>query len=143
MHTVSLCDHDGPLCSAQREWDGPWQGAAATTEDKLFHLQRMLSVIPKHKGTDRLQGDIKRRIANLKERIETRQKKKGPSFRVKPEGAVYVVGLERPVAPAMASGWLAPVLAIYALMARLALRPTDRFLLPPSRTMEVGMPRYL
>ncbi|RFC62555.1 potassium transporter Kup [Fulvimarina endophytica] len=62
---------------------------------------------------------------------------------VKPETATYIVGLERPVAPAILSDWLAPVLAVYAFMARLALRPTDRFLLPPSRTLEVGMPRRL
>ncbi len=35
------------------------------------------------------------------------------------------------------------ILLAYSVMARLALRPPDRFMLPPSRTLEVGMPRYL
>jgi len=61
--------------------------AAKTPEDKLLCLQRMLSTIPKHKGTEKMQADIKRRIAQLKERLESHSKKKGPSYRVKPEGA--------------------------------------------------------
>ena len=35
----------------------------------------MLAVIPKHKGTDKLQGDIKRRISQLKD--ESRKQKPG------------------------------------------------------------------
>ena len=65
--------------------------AAKSPEEKLVHLQRMLKVIPKHKGTDHLQGDIKKRIARLKERVETHTKKKGPSYRVKPEGAGQIM----------------------------------------------------
>jgi len=65
--------------------------AAKTPEEKLLCLQRMLSVIPKHKGTDHLQGDLKRKIAQLKERLEQRTKKKGPSYRVKPEGAGQIM----------------------------------------------------
>ncbi len=61
--------------------------AAKSLEEKLAALQRMLSVIPKHKGTEKLQGEIKRRISQLKEKQESQSKKKGPSFRVKPEGA--------------------------------------------------------
>lgn len=61
--------------------------AAGTPEEKLLHLQKMLSTIPKHKGTEKMQADIKRRIAQLKEQQEKKQKKKGPSFRIKPEGA--------------------------------------------------------
>jgi ribosome-interacting GTPase 1 len=61
--------------------------AATTSDDKMLWLQKMLSTIPKHKGTEKMQADIKRRIAQLKERHEKSQKKKGPSFRVKPEGA--------------------------------------------------------
>ncbi|MFH1739397.1 MAG: GTPase, partial [bacterium] len=41
--------------------------------------------------TDKLQGDIKRRIAQLKDNLEHRSKKKGPSFRVKPEGAGQIM----------------------------------------------------
>ena len=40
---------------------------ANTIEEKLEALREMLAVIPKHKGTDKLQGDVKRRISQLKE----------------------------------------------------------------------------
>jgi len=64
---------------------------ARTPEEKLACLERMLSVIPKHKGTDRMQADLKRRIAGLRDTLERRSKKKGPSYRVKPEGAGQVM----------------------------------------------------
>jgi len=51
----------------------------------------MLSVIPKHKGTDKLQGDIKHRIAKLKGAVESERRRKGPSFRVKPEGSGQIM----------------------------------------------------
>ncbi len=49
---------------------------ASTTEEKLEALREMLAVIPKHKGTDKLQADIKRRISQLKE--QSRKQKAGP-----------------------------------------------------------------
>jgi len=65
--------------------------AAKTPEAKLACLQRMLSVIPKHKGTDRLQGDLKHRIARMRDTVDRRTRKKGPSYRVKPEGAGQIM----------------------------------------------------
>lgn len=65
--------------------------AAKTPEEKLACLELMLQVIPKHKGTDKMQGDIRRRIASMREAAERRGKKKGPSFRVKPEGAGQIM----------------------------------------------------
>ncbi len=49
---------------------------AKTIRDKLKALRGMLSAIPKHKGTEKLQGDIKRRIALLADE-EERAKKRG------------------------------------------------------------------
>lgn len=40
---------------------------AKTSEDKFAALQEMLATIPKHKGTEKLQADIKKRIKKLKE----------------------------------------------------------------------------
>jgi len=40
---------------------------AKSTEDKISALELMLSAIPKHKGTEHLQADIKRRLAKLRE----------------------------------------------------------------------------
>jgi ribosome-interacting GTPase 1 len=40
---------------------------AKDPDEKLSALEEMLTTIPKHKGTDKMQADIKRRIAKLKE----------------------------------------------------------------------------
>jgi len=39
---------------------------ASTTEEKISALELMLQTIPKHKGTDHMQADIKRRISKLR-----------------------------------------------------------------------------
>ena len=64
---------------------------AKTSEEKLAALKRMLTTIPKHKGTDKLQGDIKRRIARLNDQIQTQSKKKGFSIKVEREGIGQIV----------------------------------------------------
>lgn len=71
--------------------------AAKTDSERVECLQFMLRVIPKHKGTDKMQGDLKRRIAKLKDKIEQQQrssKKKGVSHKLHKEGAgtVALVG---------------------------------------------------
>ena len=62
---------------------------AKTDDERLQCLERMLATIPKHKGTDKMQADIKHRISKLKEKIEQQKvkTKKGFSFKVIPEGA--------------------------------------------------------
>ncbi len=66
---------------------------ARTPAERMECLERMLSAIPKHKGTEKMQGDIKRRIAQLKDRLdrETSRKRGGASLVVKREGAGKVV----------------------------------------------------
>ena len=66
---------------------------ARTPAERMECLERMLSAIPKHKGTEKMQGDIKRRIAQLKDRFdrEGARKKGGVSLVVKREGAGKVV----------------------------------------------------
>lgn len=65
---------------------------AKTIPEKLAALEEMLATIPKHKGTEKLQADIKRRISKLK---NEQQAKKGPArekgFFVEKEGAGQVV----------------------------------------------------
>jgi ribosome-interacting GTPase 1 len=66
---------------------------AKDPEEKLRCLQEMLRVIPKHKGTDHMQGDLKRRISQLKARIESGRgaaKRKRASHIVRREGAGQV-----------------------------------------------------
>ena len=48
---------------------------AKTAPEKVQALEEMLAVIPKHKGTEKLQADIKRRISKLRGEM---QKKGGP-----------------------------------------------------------------
>ena len=43
---------------------------ARDPHERLEWLRTMLRVIPKHKGTDHLQADIKRRIKDLAEELE-------------------------------------------------------------------------
>ncbi|HEY7729213.1 MAG TPA: GTPase [Candidatus Eisenbacteria bacterium] len=40
---------------------------AASREEKLEALREMLALIPKHKGTEKMQADLKRRLAKLEE----------------------------------------------------------------------------
>ena len=49
---------------------------AQSTEEKIAALEEMYAVIPKHKGTEKLQADIKRRLAKLRDETE---QAKGPS----------------------------------------------------------------
>jgi ribosome-interacting GTPase 1 len=65
---------------------------ARSTEEKLAALDEMLAVIPKHKGTEHLRGDLKRRYAKLKADAEqARRRRGGFSVSVDREGAGQVV----------------------------------------------------
>ena len=67
---------------------------AETADEKLAALQEMLRVIPKHKGTEKMQADLKRRIARLRKEWQ-KQKASGsqrrPFYFVDREGAGRVV----------------------------------------------------
>lgn len=66
---------------------------AKTLEEKLDALQEMLATIPKHKGTEKMQADIKRRIAKLREQMEQARrsgKGGGPTYHVEREGAAQI-----------------------------------------------------
>ncbi len=69
---------------------------ARTPEDKIEALEEMLAIMPKHKGTDKLKADLRRRIAKLKD--ESQQKKGGArqatAYSIDREGAsqVAVIG---------------------------------------------------
>ena len=71
--------------------------AAVTPAEKLAGLERMLTTIPKHKGTDRLQGDIKRRISKMKNSSQgSASGRHVDIFAVEPGGAGQVVLLGTP-----------------------------------------------
>ena len=60
---------------------------AKTNAEKLTLLEKLLSIMPKHKGTDKLQADVKRRIAKLKVQDEKKAGNRALTFNIKPEGA--------------------------------------------------------
>jgi hypothetical protein len=67
--------------------------------ERLEWLREMLRAIPKHKGTEHLQADIKARIKDLGEQIEGGRKgggHGGPALVIRPEGAAQVALLGPP-----------------------------------------------
>lgn len=72
---------------------------ATTVEEKIEALQRMLALLPKHKGTERIQADLKRRLAKLKEMEQQQRAKRGGSadpFYIPRHGAGQVVTIGFP-----------------------------------------------
>jgi len=69
--------------------------AARTPEDKIEALETMMAIMPRHKGTDHLYGDLRRRIAKLTEEAERKAATSRSSFYIRKEGAgqVTLVGL--------------------------------------------------
>ena len=67
--------------------------AAKSLDEKIARLEEYIGLIPKHKGTDKLRADLRRRLSKLKSRTQSR---KGISRQVSPflidrEGAGQVV----------------------------------------------------
>lgn len=70
--------------------------AATTPEEKAALLEEMLGTIPKHKGTDHLRADLRRKLAQLKAAAQSGKgaSRQASAFHVEREGAgqVAVVG---------------------------------------------------
>jgi hypothetical protein len=69
---------------------------AATPQEKITRLEELISTVPKHKGTDKLRADLRKRLSKLKTSADS---KKGASrhssvFAIEKEGAgqVAIVG---------------------------------------------------
>jgi hypothetical protein len=71
---------------------------AKTIEEKIACMENMLALIPKHKGTDHMQADLKHRLAGLRhEQLEGRGKgKRTPAYKIDKEGAGQVILLGAP-----------------------------------------------
>lgn len=67
---------------------------ASSAQERLFALKKMLAAIPKHKGTEKMQADLKRKISLANEEIQKTGKRKGFSIKVEKEGGgqVCIVG---------------------------------------------------
>jgi ribosome-interacting GTPase 1 len=67
---------------------------ATSAEEELSCLQEMLRELPKHKGTDRLQAELKQRISKTRKELEARRTqgaRRGTNVRIPRQGAGRVV----------------------------------------------------
>jgi ribosome-interacting GTPase 1 len=66
---------------------------ATLPEEKIACLEEMLAIVPKHKGTDHLRADLRRRLSRLKATAETRRKtsRQASAYHMDREGAGQVV----------------------------------------------------
>ena len=63
--------------------------AASSPEEKVACLEEMLTRIPKHKGTDKLRGDLRKKLSKLKSSTQTRKStsRQESVFHIDKEGA--------------------------------------------------------
>ncbi len=99
-HRLGVTDTDMPanLTPEYKAAEAAFRKARDPGE-RLEWLREMLRVIPKHKGTDHLQGDIKRRIKELSEELERPKRggaHGGPALVIRPEGAAQIAMLGPP-----------------------------------------------
>jgi ribosome-interacting GTPase 1 len=69
---------------------------ARTPEEKIKKLQEFMGLFPKHKGTENLRAQVKRKISLLKQEIEDKKQKRtgvatGPKIFVEKEGDAQIV----------------------------------------------------
>lgn len=68
--------------------------AAKTPPEKIACLEEMLMIMPKHKGTDKLRADLRRRISKLKDQAAKAKKgigKRNLAFNIDKEGAGQIM----------------------------------------------------
>jgi ribosome-interacting GTPase 1 len=66
---------------------------ATTPEEKIALLEEMYSIVPKHKGTDHLRADLRRRLSKLRATSQTRKKtgRQASAYHIDKEGAGQIV----------------------------------------------------
>jgi len=67
---------------------------AQNPEDRLACLKKMWSLLPKHKASEKLQAELKKKMRDVREEVEEhhqRGRKGGPSYRVPKQGAGQVI----------------------------------------------------
>ena len=64
---------------------------AATPQEKAVALEELISTVPKHKGTDKLRAELRRRLSQLREEVAKRKKSgKGDLYTLEKQGAAQV-----------------------------------------------------
>ena len=75
-----------------------WYKSATSTDEKILALERMLAVMPKHKGTDHLRADLRKKLSKLRD--ASTQKKSGSThvdvFHVPRSGSGQIVLIGTP-----------------------------------------------
>ncbi len=78
---------------AKHKWREASQ--ARRPEEKIAKLQEFLSLVPKHKGTENLRGQVRRKIAILRKEVAEKKRRKtgagGPKFFVEKEGDAQIL----------------------------------------------------
>ncbi|MFC2020805.1 GTPase [Chloroflexota bacterium] len=69
---------------------------AKTTQGKIDALEEMLAIMPKHKGTDHLKADLRRRIAKLSQSADKKSATQRASLIIQKEGAAQILVLGLP-----------------------------------------------
>jgi ribosome-interacting GTPase 1 len=72
---------------------------AQTAEDRLACLKRMWSLLPKHKASEKLQAELKKKMSDLRDEVEQERKtpkKTGVSYKIPKQGAGQYVLLGPP-----------------------------------------------
>jgi len=74
-----------------------WLRSATTNDEKILAIERMLAVMPKHKGTDHLKADLRRKLSKLKEAATPKGRgKQTDIFHIPRSGSGQVVLLGTP-----------------------------------------------
>ncbi|MEJ2697505.1 MAG: TGS domain-containing protein [Candidatus Sulfobium sp.] len=64
---------------------------AATPQEKVAALEELIATVPKHKGTDKLRADLRKKLSRLREEAARRKKSgKGDLYTVDKQGASQV-----------------------------------------------------
>lgn len=78
---------------AKKKWNEA--SLARTPQEKVVKLQEFLSLVPKHKGTEKLCAQVKTKIATLRKEIDEKKRRRagrgGPKFFLEKEGAAQIV----------------------------------------------------
>jgi ribosome-interacting GTPase 1 len=72
---------------------------ARTAEERLASLRKMLTLVPKHKASEKLQAELKTKISEAKKEVDQEKKKgkkTGISYKVPKQGAGQVIVLGAP-----------------------------------------------
>ncbi|MBW1674386.1 MAG: 50S ribosome-binding GTPase [Deltaproteobacteria bacterium] len=71
---------------------------AKTPAEGIAALEEMLAIMPKHKGTDKLKADLRRRISKLKSKQQEKKKlgKRDSGYKIEKEGIGQVVLIGAP-----------------------------------------------